>query len=50
MKLMKVYLGERSKFAVVSALSVPCDVIDFTVFSHSVAGTRFSVRRHVTSK
>ena len=29
MKLMKVYLGERSKFAVVSALLVPCDVIDF---------------------
>ena len=50
MKLMKVYLGERSKFAVVRALLVPCDVIDFTVFSHSVAGTRFSVRRHVTSK
>ena len=27
-----VNLGERSKFAVIRALLVPCDVIDFTVF------------------
>ena len=31
MKLIKVNLGARSKFAVISALLVPCGVIDFTV-------------------
>ena len=41
MKLMKVYLGERSKFAVISALLVPCDVIDFTVFFSLSGGNPF---------
>ena len=41
MKLMKVYLVERSKFAVISALLVPCDVIDFTVFFSLSGGNPF---------